>query len=435
MQGSTTVLSDESKMWRWVVLPTMLLALSCGAPNVIHTALRGDLATLKRQIHERQQAGTLNDTLVGELATAVAGRELRSAVGNAAIRRIRQVRGCAGPLVPVLADRAEQLDDAGAEAALLLFEINRRLDSALVERYAVASSGAWRAVAARATRASRYGNFRRQFIRDADQRVRRAALRAAGEAASLDDLEAVLEAAQLDPDALSRSLAVRAAGAIGGQRATLALKDYWPRAQETTRMMIVEGWALPAAYRAGGRERLIWAAETESALPAIAAAGALVRLGGTTAALGAAVLARAIKAGTQAERRLAIRLGDLSDQAVLAASKAASKDDDRKARVMALARLVGVERERVAAITGLRELSKGKDRIAVEARAARAAAGDSSVTPQLLTQLQRGSSHQRRVAALGLLQLGRLSSAATALADDDPAVRTAVACSVVIAAR
>ena len=258
---------------------------------------------------------------------------------------------------------------------------------------------------------------------------------AAAEAASPDDLEAVLEAARLDPDTLSRSLAVRAAGAIGGHRATLALKDYWPRAAETTRLMIVEGWALPAASRAGGRERLIWAAETQSALPAIAAAGALVRLGGTTAALGAAVLARAIKDGTQAERRLAIRLGDLADQAVLGATKAAAKDNDRKARVMALARLVGVERERLAAITGLRELSKGKDRIAVQARAALAAAGDSSILPQLLTQVQRGSSHQRRVAALGLLELGRLSSAATALADDDPAVRTAVACSVVSATR
>ncbi len=47
-----------------------------------------------------------------------------------------------------------------------------------------------------------------------------------------------------------------------------------------------------------------------------------------------------------------------------------------------------------------------------------------------MAQLAGPKARYRTVAAVGLLRLGDYSQAATALADDDPVVRTAVACTV-----
>ena len=60
------------------------------------------------------------------------------------------------------------------------------------------------------------------------------------------------------------------------------------RADETTRITIIEAWSMPAALRSGGDRKLVWAAETTRGLPAIAAAQALVRLGSSNVALGTA---------------------------------------------------------------------------------------------------------------------------------------------------
>jgi hypothetical protein len=415
-------------MLRPILVAAALLTASCSATNVVQVAMQGDLASLKQEIQASQANGELDRGTVRRLAWAVAGRELRSSRGETAVRRIRQVSPCAGDLVTVLRDRASRSDDAGAEASLLLLETHRMDGAPLVARYRDASSGAWRAVAARAATTPGYAQLRRTLIADHDERVRRAALRAALGSPHVDDLAAVLEATRLDPDPLSRSLAARAAGAIGGERVALALRDYWARADESTRMMIVEGWAMPATLDAGGRESLIWAAETERGLPALAAADALVRVGGASASVGEAVLFRALQEGTQQERRLAIRLAPLSDPELRSEIERALDDSDPLVRVMALARLVEDPGQRPTTIKKLRKLARGRGGVAVQARAALAAAGDTSVVEQLLQQLEKGSSHRRRVAAESLLRMGLYDRAATALADDDPAVRTAVAC-------
>jgi hypothetical protein len=399
-----------------------MLALACSSPKVVQTALHGNLASLKREIHRAQQAHALDRAAVEELAQAVAARELQSSQGAAAIRRVRAVRACAGHLLAVLHNRAERLDAAGAAATLLLLETHRLAASPLVERYQDADDGAWRAVAARASVAPRHAELRRRFIVDHDERVRRAALGAMLAVPDPDDLAPVLEATRLDPDPLSRSLAARAAGAIGGPRVALALKDYWARADEATRMLIIQAWEMHATRNAGGREALIWAAETQDGRPAIAA-------------IGTAVLLRAVQEGTREERRLALRLAPVADPDVQRELQHSSADSDRDVQVMALARMLAQADRRSFAQSRLQVLARGKDRIAVQARAALAAAGDRSVADALRAQLRTGSSHRRRVAALGLLRLGLYPAAATALADDDPAVRTAVACQVLAQAK
>jgi hypothetical protein len=401
---------------------------ACGASGALKSALHGNLVELKRDVLAEQRAGELDRGRVEDLAEAVAGREVRSATGQAAVHRIREIRVCAGSLLPVLHERAERADDIGAEATLVLLERGELGRDAQVTRHREASSGAWRAVAARAAVAPRYGALRRSFVRDPDERVRRAALHAAVEAAAPGDLEELLEAARLDPDPLSRSLAARAAGAIGGERAVLALKDLFARADETMRTSIVEAWSEARAYTAGGSRELVRLAEQGSGPPSLAASGALVRRGGADAAIGRAKLVRAIREGTLLERRLAIELAPLPDADVLRALDDAKKNDDAEVRVLALARLLDVPERRPQARAALTALAGQKSAAGQRARSALAGIGDQAVASKLADDLKARQPEERQQGALGLMRLGDWSRAATALADDDPDVRTAVAC-------
>jgi|SoiMethySBSTD1v2_1073268.scaffolds.fasta_scaffold07206_3 hypothetical protein len=405
------------------------LAISaCASRGVVDTALNGDLFALKRKIAETGRSGDLDRATVEELAAAVAGREVRSAKGTEAVHRIRSVRSCATPLLPVLRDRAERSDDAAAEATLVLLELGKLSRGPLLERYAEASSGAWRAVAARSAVGRKAGPLRRRLIGDPDERARRAALQAAIESADPADLEEVLETARLDPDPMCQSLATRAAGAIGGERAVIALDDHWARADETTRITIVDAWSMPSALRTGGERKLLWAAESTRGLPALAAAAALLRTGGANATLGTAILARGIREGTATERRLAMAMAPLSDNDVRKSLVQATKSDDREIRVFALERMLDDPPSKNHAVGPLRELAKGRDQAAIMARTALATAGDSSVSRQLVAQLTAPNAEHRSLAAVGLLKLGDYAQAAAGLADDDPEVRTRVAC-------
>lgn len=406
-----------------------LLALACARPGILQTALHGDLASLKRDVKESQARGELDKDAVEDLAQAIAGREVRSASGSAAVERVREVRVCARPLLRVLEDRSEQADDAAAEATLVLLELGRRDRKAMIEKHRDASAGAWRALAARAAVGPEHGPLRRKLFTDPDERARRAALRAAIETRSKDDLEPLLEAARVDPDALSRGIATRAVGAIGGERAVLALKDHWARADEPTRLTIIEAWGMPAAFKSGGEHELVTVAETRHGREAISAADALVRAAGASAPTGEAILQRAVAEGTRAERRLAIQLVPLADPDARKAVEKASKDKDEEVRIAALLRLASTD-DRKKSLEGLRELAKKDDETGLEARAALAKAGDHEVKPKLTPLLSAPKARFRSTAAKGLIELGDYSAAATALADDDPSVRTEVACAV-----
>lgn len=397
----------------------------------MQAALYGDLATLKRRVQQEQREGDLDEGRVRDLAHAVAAREVRSAQGPLGAARLRQARPCAPALSRELEDRAARGDDGAAEAALSLLEIGGLDRRQAVERYAEASSGAFRAVAARAAVAPGLGPLRRRFFVDPDERVRRAALRAAAEARAAADLEALLEAGRLDPDPVSRGLAIRAAGGIGGARAASALDDLWPRATPHLRVAIVDAWAVTATYRSGGAERLLRTVETERGLPAIAAAGALVRHGHPHASVAEALILRGIQHGSAAERHAAIALVRPEQPEARQALERAARDDDPQIRVQALERLTGVPGARARAIAALEKLSAGDTPSALNARAALAKAGVSRVAPALERDLRAKSAWQRLRGALALVELDRYTSAATALADDDADVRLGLSCSII----
>jgi len=203
-------------MRRWTLALLSLAALAACAPQApVRTALQGNLADLKRDLQSAQKSGKLDRDLALSLAQAVGERELTSAEGANGALRVRGLRGCARPLRSSIERRAQAEDDVAAELMLILVEGHAVDRVALLNRHARATSGAWRAVAARAALRPVDTDLRKAFFFDPDERVRRAALGSAREVHYASELEALLEAARLDPDPQSQSLAARAAGAIG----------------------------------------------------------------------------------------------------------------------------------------------------------------------------------------------------------------------------
>lgn len=412
------------------LLPAALALAGCSVPAYVKTAYYGDLATLKKEIAKAATLHSLDRAKVLDLAEAVARREVLSARGDDALDRIRASRPCLSAVEPELRERSEAPDDAGAESLLALVEAGRVSRGPLVRRYAQSQAGAFRAVAARVTASPEHATLRRGFYVDPDERVRRAALRAAFEAADPGDLALLLEAARLDPDGRSRSLATRATGAIGGARTALALKDLWVSADAMVRLSIVEAWGMPRVFSAGGSEELLRLAESANSLASVAAAGELVRIGHDGAREARGVLGRVVALGTTDERLVAIQLVPLSEPDAILALERAAKSDDTTVRTVALARLLENSGRRATALTELEALAKGSDGAARQARAALVAVGDAKVVPLLSPGLGGDDASLREQAAIGLFRLGLASQMASALADSDPAVRMSVACSV-----
>jgi HEAT repeat protein len=385
------------------------------------------LPRLQREIRDAHAEGRLDDE-AQDLALAVARRELRSADGDAAVERVRELRSCVGPLEDDFEARAEDDDDAAAAALLALLETGRAEAPELFERYSKASAPMWRSVGARAALSSEQFATRRAYFLDGDLRVRRAALHAAVAKPSPADVPSLLEAARLDPDPLARSVAVRALGEVGNADVVSGLHDLWQTADAETRQAIVDAWATPPSSRNGGLQRLLWVMETEPGLPRVVAASRLLR-SSEHASQAAATLERSLLHGPVEEQRLAVLLTPTGHDSLLEALVRVSRSTDLQAAVLAAAALLREPKSLPDARLRLLELSRsGQLRVASQAKAALSVTGEQSIAPGLLKELKSPSREVRRQAAFNLLALGRPADAALALGDESASVRTQVAC-------
>ncbi len=416
---------------RWITAAVLLAG--CAPSTLSQTALQGDLPTLRTELVRAQRAGKLDRDETFELARAIATRELSASKGDEAVARVRELRSCLGQLVSEFEDRAEGKDAGAAAAALALLDAQRADKDDLFEEHRSADDPSWRAVAARAAVGRERGEYRRAAFLHGDLRVRRAALHAALESPTEDDLSSAIEASRLDPDPLVRSLGVRLVGSIGGRRAVDALRDLWPRAEAETRQGIVDAWALPTSYDRGGMDQVLWAMETQKGLPAVVAAARLSKEDSQHRAAGVATLGRTIDDGPVDEQRLAILLAPAASELVEPMKRVAA-GDDAHAAVLAAAGLARMPAHVEFARTRLRELAKHQRvLISRQARAALVVMGDSEMVPLLQGELKSKSYERRRQAALDLLRLGRHASAATTLGDDVASVRTQTACAILTA--
>lgn len=414
-----------------VSVAAVVLSLSaltgCGSSIAVQAAERGDYAGLRQRLATTKKA--MDGGEARAIARAVVKHELATAKPEDAVQRIDEVRGCLVKVDDLVAQRAKTHDAAGARAAFFL------LDSGIATgdkwRDEVSSEdGAWRAVGARLLVSRGQGAKRRELFLDLDARVRRSAMYAAAEAGDAADTPLLLETVRLDPDTLARDAALRAVGRIGSRDIVLSLRDRWATGDEPLRGGIVSAWGTRAGLDAGGRDQLVWVVETTRGVPAIDAAAILMRGDGADVGIGRAGLLRAIDDGPTETRVVALNLAPLSDPAVLEGVKKASEAPDLRVKVAALSRLASVPASRAAALDALGPLAAGNGGERNAARTALAQAGDRRVVTLLEQDISAPEPGVRAWAAAQLASMKEWPSAAPALADDDPSVRTRSACSI-----
>ncbi len=434
---------------RFSVVCVMLLA-GCASSPAMRAAEEGRFADLRKAIDEDLRSAELGADQARELAKLVLSAELKHAQGAVGIERVEMLASCAKEMEEALSLRTEQNDEVSAAAARLLVDRElvdvddmwlRAEQAELAAKNAVAAV-AWKAVHTRLLWNPEDGAERRRRMVDGDEEVRAAALRAAVDAGDAADTELLLEAARVDPYPLARTMAIRALGAIGGERAVLGLKDVWMMADEPRRQVITTAWATSRSIDAGGRRELWWAAETQGGTLAVAAAIALVRAKDPKADGAVAMLARAVETGSTLSRVYAINVSPLNAELVLKAIIKAQDDSDEAVALAAISRRlegsgegsakVGTQ-EREAMIAKLVRMAGLEGSIRQRARASLARARVRDILPALERDVESKDMEIRKAAGQNLAAMGELARASVLLSDGEPMVRTAVGCAILSA--
>ena len=433
-----------------------LAMVSCGS-SAYRAAERGDSARLRVEVAGKHQRGQVSNAEAKNLALAVATHELTSAKDEAsAVSRVRESRACALELDDALEERSRKHDGAGAEAALARLE-DGQLSDGSARDFLSDGDDRWRAVGTRTLHREDDRKTRQQAFLDPSPRVRRSAIRAAGQAKDTADLDILFETARVDPEMLLRNEALRALSQIlrgEGGKARAAehvtrLRDLWIAGDDAVKEDVAVAWAVSPVFENGGREALRIEIATGKGPGAIAAAGVVLRTASKDAELAgsaSSLLSRIIVEGSRRDRIHAIALARTGGPEVEALRRAA-KEEDRDIRVPALARLLDSKPDRDAAVRDLVAIAgqgvKGgaaseDDRTreaAARARYALAAAGDLRIQAWIEQDLVAPEATRRLGAAQALAALGRPARAVMLLGDPDASVRTRVACTMLMASR
>jgi len=403
------------------------ISFGCAGPRAeVRSALTGTLPELQQEIARAERAGGLSGARLRELARAVAEREIAGARGAEGAQQIAVFRSCLPALETVLSERAARGDEAAAVATLLLFEAGKRPANELVSRYKEADSGAFRALAARATLSPDHAELRRRYFTDPDERVRRAAFEAAVKAPFAGQLADLVEAARLDPSPSNRSRAAQAAGRIGSEPAVLGLLDLFTAGDEQEQLSVLDAWSEAPSFRRGG-ERELARALSRPGLVSVSAATLLLRSEESRAAA-LAVLARAIAEGTDDERRLALMAAPLSEPSIKDALDKAAKSPSPELTPLVLARLAELPGRGPKARASLEKLAEDKGENGLEANYSLARLGSVRAVTRVQQELSNERASRRLRAAVTLASLGKQQHLAPRLADKDPLIRATLAC-------
>jgi hypothetical protein len=418
---------------RICAVPLLGGALSCGGSGVVREAEAGRFVGLDQRVVADLSRGAIGHGDALDIARATARGEAERASGARGLALVRELAICARQVESALSRRAETEDDIGAEAMMILLEAGLESPGGLT-RWVSSGSAAWRAVGARALVDEDDGSVRRARMVDGDQDVRLAALRAAAFAADPADLDVLLEAARLDPFPLARSQAIRSAGVIGGDRVVLALRDLWPHVDESARRAIADAWAFPNSLEAGGRRELEWAMDSQRGIPGIAAAWALLRVGGPGSVEALSALERAIEQGPAKDRIFAMLVAPYSSARIRDAVKKASEDKDEVVALAALSRRLEEggpkAADRSMLVKKMMPIAMGSTPRALLAKDALARAGVREVVPILAGDTRSKDARVREAAGRALSVLHEFPRAAVVAVDAKPEVRTGVACAI-----
>lgn len=434
----------------------------------------GNVDDFRKNVEARVAEGEVDVGEAQDIARRFMSRQIETARGPSGRGHLDTISStgteCVAAFDGPLARRAEHQDELAARAAMI------RLDAGLIEPMSYAhlltsSEPHWRAVAARSLGVPsptphrrgvddpgdlvRAATWRHKLMLDPSTDVRVAVLKASYDAVDPSDVPHALEAARLDPDPEVRRTAIQAIGKIGTREGVIGLMDLWTRADEEERLAIVGAWAATArGHKELGEQvgctpsetrpdcvawhKLQRISELGEGMPSLVASLELIHdvapnSAGTPEGNAAAVVERMIDDASTRIRVEAIESAPLSWPYLAEAIVAASKGDDARVAVAALARVTELsDKERPDALAALRTHAKERGLAGEEARTALASLGDSQVVPLLSTDASAKSANQRAGAAQGYARLGAMGPALQLLADRDASVRARAACAILV---
>lgn len=450
-------------------LAPILAALALGqtgcASAAVRYAERGDFPALRAEIQKSHAVGKLGNGEARDIAKAVLTREIERLPANGEAR-IPELRACAKDVGSALESRAETRDPVALASLRLLVEEDV-LSPGDTSRFEKDPDPAYRALAARRLTGSDDGDARKASLLAREALAREMAALAAGDGATLGELDALFEAARVDPDDEVRHLALRAAidavarkkkavleglqgdaddddkrAAAAGKLALDRLRDAWTSGGKGLRDDAASGFVASPFYELGGRDAL--RARLGEGPDRLLVASAILRMGEQRKdaedlflrqnAQGVAV--SALRDGSTIERSFAVVLVRPEGDG-LEALRGAARDADRDVALSALGKLLRVPSDEAKARVELVRAAGAKDDLVHAPRARGILAGARYMPIQLWLEEQAGRKEigLKIRAAAGLAALGRVARAAPLLADDDPTVRSRTACLVLAVTR
>jgi hypothetical protein len=433
----------RKRLFRMASVVVMLAALGCGRAPAVRHAHNGDFPALKKELDERASKNDLDDGDVRAVSRAILEHDLQRFSGEEGVKRLLALTTCAKPIESALGSKAKGDDDIAATAAWVLVDSGVSDPDAFTDAHRDDKRPIWRAVATRGLFDASEATLRAERALDDDERVRRAAMAAAGDAGCASDFPLLLEAARRDPIAIVRVDAVRALGKIavkldeGSPRADLVdrLNDLWSGGDEAMRGAVARALAVPVLFDAGGRQALDRALGREEGHATIDAASAMMGAGGENGAL---ALARLAHENDPAVRAHAIRLLDprrpAHAEVLVATLDSKSPADDPSVKVVAAEALLASPVHNKKATEVLVALMARPDRVGTDAAIALANAHDARAKPRLIADLATPSSLRFRVAS-ALTRLGQPGEVRPLLASTEIDVRDGAACAVLSTAK
>ena len=416
-------------MARWLILAAIIaLAPSCAPRPWIAAARTGSLSDLQRYVEVAGERKQLNQSRTTALAEAVAEREIATAGDAKAYERVTALGACASELYGPLLRRSKGSDDVAAAAALVLFETG--LLEELPGSYAHADSGAWRAFATRLAVEPQERARVYDALQDPDRRVRLAAIKTIQFNPTHDDGRHLVEVARLDPETSLRQAALTALGDLGDFESLLAVRDFWDKMVEGTRLAYLQALNAPLARKRGGDQILTRIMESNESLEGAVAASLLYGHRSTSAGYAVSRLLHALHEGALSEKLLALASLPTNDPVVEEAIHDMVKANAVYLRTAALELYLKTPAGGPQALLRLQAIAASKDADAYEAARILALRGDQPSIARVERQLTAPLAAERLGAARLLLKIERWDAVARALTDDHPAVRLASACDV-----
>ena len=409
-----------------------VLTVACSGLSAMQPARDGQHAEMRIALHEDMRHGRLDRKAVASLARIVAEREIREAKDGEAVRQVLRARARARELENVFERRAKQNDPAAPHAAMALLDVGRGNPSKWRSHINSTDPG-WRAVAVRTLTGKKNGDARRKGMLDHNQQVRRAAVRAAEDAADLADREVLLDTAQHDPDNVVRVTALRAFAAIATEPDVQTMRDMWSMADSPIRQGLVNAWAHPKVLELGGLRHVMWVAETQTGIPSIIAGGVLLRLGGETKGVGSAALYKGAQDGSAHDRAFAIAMAPIEAPGWVELLEKLSEDAEPTVRIAALEKLASHPKTAASAKEKLEKIAVADLPESFDAKQAMARVRDQRAATLLLADANSSKLDVRESAMKAYVALEEYARAAFFLSDRDARLRMTAACTLLMA--